>query len=314
MMRLLCLGFSILAAVEGVFVPQAFIVPPAQCIPWPTGVTGAMGALVTPPPHPDLVKRATVNYYCTGVMANVQCPSVRGFKGNCVVVSSTGQCCYETDIAKCTRGGNCKDFTAGCGTTCCTEAFPYCNTEVVPDDAIYPHCEQTQNPTYTNSYYLNGNTPGIGILTATRSDTGFITTQSPGSGTSFAIITPTRSSASPATSTPTGSDPEPLSGGAIAGIAVGGAAGLGALALGVFFLFFKKKPKQPTPTGNMAEYTTQQQHLQQYVPQPVHGHDQFAPKPYPEQHLAEAPANEPAPVIEYRPAWELPASNPQERA
>jgi len=59
---------------------------------------------------------------------------VSGNKGNCVVVSSTGQCCYETfvspmsisstgtdessDIAKCTPGGGCRNFTAGCGTAC----------------------------------------------------------------------------------------------------------------------------------------------------------------------------------------------------
>ncbi|PWW78197.1 hypothetical protein C7212DRAFT_24102, partial [Tuber magnatum] len=227
-----------------------------------------MGALVTPPPHPDLVRRATTNYYCTGVMANVQCPTIRGYKGNCVVVSSTGQCCYETDIAKCARGGDCRDFTAGCGTACCTEAFPYCNTEVVPSDAIYPHCEQTRNPTYTNSYYLNGNTPGIGILTATRSDTESGQTSKSARSTSFVVIAPVPSSVSPAVATTsTNSDPEPLSGGAIAGIAVGGAAGLGALALGVFLLFFKKKPATPAPAGNMAEYT-QQQHLQQYVLQP----------------------------------------------
>ncbi|CAZ85973.1 unnamed protein product [Tuber melanosporum] len=271
-----------------------------------------MGAIVTPPPHPDLVKRATANFYCTGVMADVQCPSVRGFKGNCVVVSSTGQCCYETNIARCARGGDCRDFTAGCGTACCTEAFPYCNTEVVPNDAVYPHCEQTSNPTYTNSYYLNGNTPGIGVLTSRRSDLGLTGTTKPGSSPS--IVTVTHSTAPPSATTSRGTDSEPMSGGAIAGIAIGGAAGLGALALGVFFLFFKKKPTAPAQSGGMAEYT-QQQHLQQYVPQPIqspgfaHGHDDpSTPKPYPEQQLAEAPANE-TPIVGYRPAWELPASN-----
>ncbi|KAG0635899.1 hypothetical protein HOY80DRAFT_892242 [Tuber brumale] len=267
-----------------------------------------MGAIVTPPPHPDLVKRATDNYICTGVKADVECPSVSGRKGNCVVVSSTGQCCYETDIAKCARGGDCKDFTAGCGTGCCTEAFPYCNTEIVPNDAVYPRCEQTSNPIYTNSYYLNGNTPGIGVLTSRRSDPGQTDTIKPGS-------TSTRSTAPPSgtTTTSTGSDPEPLSGGAIAGIAIGGAAGLGALALGVFFLFFKKKPTAPAQSAAMAEYT-QQQHLQQYVPQPMHspgfahGHDPSTPKPYPEQPLAEVPANE-TPIAGYRPPSELPANN-----
>ena len=114
--------------------------------------------------------------------------------------------------------------------------------------------------------------------------------------------------------TATGSSSQPLSGGAIAGIAVGGAAGLGALALGVFLLFFRKKPTAPSQGGGMAEYT-QQEHLQQYAPQPAPGpayadHDPYAPKPYPEQQQpVEAPANEAISNIEPRPTWELPASN-----
>ena len=65
----------------------------------------------------------------------------------------------------------------------------------------------------------------------------------------------------------------------------------------------------------MAEYT-QQEHLQQYAPQAAsgpayaHGHDPYAPKPYPEQQQpVEAPANEAVPNLEPRPTWELPASN-----
>lgn len=160
---------------------------------------------------------------------------------------------------------------------------------------------------------MNGNTPGIGILTATRSDPGSTQTSKPGSSNSIASATSTTSSAG--TTTATGSNSQPLSGGAIAGIAIGGAAGLGALALGVFFLFFKKKPAAPTQGGSMAEYT-QQEHLQQYAPQAAsgpayaHGHDPYAPKPYPEQQQpVEAPANEAVPNLEPRPTWELPASN-----
>ena len=73
-MRVLYFSFSILVVVRATFVPQSFIAPPAQCIPGPTGVIGAIGADVTPPPHPDLVKRATANYYCTGVKANGEFP------------------------------------------------------------------------------------------------------------------------------------------------------------------------------------------------------------------------------------------------
>ncbi|RPA93811.1 hypothetical protein L873DRAFT_1846988 [Choiromyces venosus 120613-1] len=195
-----------------------------------------------------------------------------------------------------------------------TEAFPYCNTEVVPNDAVYPHCEQTENPTYTNSYYLNGNTPPIGILTATRKDPGSTSTISPGSSTTIALVTSTQSTPSETTTGASSGGHHP-SGGAIAGIAVGGAVGLGALALGAFFLALKKKkPTAPTQGGNMAEYT-QEQHLQQYAPQAAYGpgyaqgQGPYAPKPYPEQQLAEAPANETVPNVEYRPAWELPASN-----
>lgn len=73
-MRVLYFCSSILAVVGAALVPRIFIPPPAQCIHGPTGVIGAVGALVTPPPHPELVKRATGNYYCTGVMANGEFP------------------------------------------------------------------------------------------------------------------------------------------------------------------------------------------------------------------------------------------------
>jgi len=69
-MRVLYVCSSILAVVGAAFVPPILTPPPAQCIPW----TGAMGAYVTPPPHPELVRRATGNYYCTGVMANGEFP------------------------------------------------------------------------------------------------------------------------------------------------------------------------------------------------------------------------------------------------